>query len=369
MTVELVDNDARLQALLSEWSQLSEVSSWPNVFYEPWYLLVAQSAFDQKITHGFVWSNADQKLLIGYIPLSTQVRLGRGRPHTVENWHHDYCFSGQPLIREGYEHAFWSDLLATIDETPALGSILRLRSLKQDGASYSALQSIVKEQQRWHRVYRQFRRAILHHSVDADVYLQTHLTKKKRKEYRRQRRRLEDEGEVTAETLTELDNLDSWIDQFLSLEQAGWKGDEETAMGSAEPSRDFFRRVCKAAFAESKLDVTKLSLDGEPIAMLITFLSKPVGNFTFKIAFDEKLAKFSPGVLLELDYLERVMSIGNDIAGWSDSCAAEDHPMINKLWRDRLGLCSIKISPRRPIARLASIYDDTVARLFTRFNN
>ena len=47
-------------------------------------------------------------------------------------------------------------------------------------------------------------------------------------------------------------------------------------------------------------------------------------------------AKYSPGVLLELDHIERLHRPG--APAWVDSGAAAEHPMINHLWRDRLGI-------------------------------
>ena len=75
-----------------------------------------------------------------------------------------------------------------------------------------------------------------------------------------------------------------------------------------------------------------------PIAMLATFLTPP-GAYSYKTAFDERYARFSPGVLLQRENLA-ILERG-DIA-WSDSCAAADHPMIDHIWRER-----------RPIGRLS----------------
>jgi hypothetical protein len=60
------------------------------------------------------------------------------------------------------------------------------------------------------------------------------------------------------------------------------------------------------------------------------------GALAFKIAYDEQLAKFSPGVLLELDHVRRLHEPG--APAWVDSGAAAHHPMINHLWRDRVGI-------------------------------
>jgi len=93
-----------------------------------------------------------------------------------------------------------------------------------------------------------------------------------------------------------------------------------------------------------RLDRLSLELDGVPIAMLATLLAGETA-FSFKTAFDETYARFSPGVLLQLENL----SLLNDPAvAWCDSCAAADHPMIDSLWRERraIGRFSIAIGGR-----------------------
>ena len=48
--------------------------------------------------------------------------------------------------------------------------------------------------------------------------------------------------------------------------------------------------------------VSRLDLDGKPLAMLVNFLTAP-GSFSFKTAFDEAFSRYSPGVLIQLDNL------------------------------------------------------------------
>ena len=83
-----------------------------------------------------------------------------------------------------------------------------------------------------------------------------------------------------------------------------------------------------------KLDMRALDLGGRPLAMLVNFLCPP-GGFSFKTAFDEDYARFSPGVLLQRENLALLDRSGID---WTDSCAAADHPMIERIWRDLLFL-------------------------------
>ena len=75
--------------------------------------------------------------------------------------------------------------------------------------------------------------------------------------------------------------------------------------------------------------------------MLANFISPP-GSYSYKTAFDERYARFSPGVLLQRENLALLDRDGID---WCDSCAAADHPMIDHIWRERrlVGRLSIAI--------------------------
>ena len=73
--------------------------------------------------------------------------------------------------------------------------------------------------------------------------------------------------------------------------------------------------------------------------MLASFVAPPHA-FSFKTAYDEELARFSPGVLLQLENLALLER--EDIA-LTDSCAAPDHPMIDHIWRDRREIVKVSI--------------------------
>ena len=74
-------------------------------------------------------------------------------------------------------------------------------------------------------------------------------------------------------------------------------------------------------------------------------LSAGKGLFALKIAYDEQWAKYSPGVLLELENI-RVQHF-EARHKWMDSCAQPDHPMINHLWGERRLIQHLLITPQR----------------------
>jgi hypothetical protein len=126
----------------------------------------------------------------------------------------------------------------------------------------------------------------------------------------------------------------------MQLEAAGWKGVEGAAFANTAQSTKFFEAIMHGAYDAGVLDFQRIDLDGRAIAMLINFI-RPPGSFSFKIAYDETLARFSPGVLIELENLTRVLADPN--LSWMDSCAAADHPMINSLWRERRKIVQVTV--------------------------
>jgi hypothetical protein len=89
-----------------------------------------------------------------------------------------------------------------------------------------------------------------------------------------------------------------------------------------------------------KLRFWKLALDGRPIAMMFAIVEERHA-WLGKIAHDENLARFSPGVQLILHATEGLFAEGITLA---DSCAIPDHPMINHLWRGRLPVADVMIA-------------------------
>jgi hypothetical protein len=91
--------------------------------------------------------------------------------------------------------------------------------------------------------------------------------------------------------------------------------------------------------------------------MLVNFITPP-GAYSFKTAFDEDYARFSPGMLLQLENLALLER--GDVA-WADSCAVEGHPMIERLWRGQRRMVSRNIAiggpHRRAVFRLLMAWE------------
>lgn len=265
----------------------------------------------------------------------------------MAGWSHANAFLGAPLVAAGHEVAFWEALLDWADRHARSALFLHLAELPIDGALYQALNEECARQRRASATVHRSERAMLHSSLDPEAYHAAGLTAKKRKELRRQHARLSELGSVAVERTRDAAGLAPWIDAFLALERAGWKGAAGSAMACDGETEALFRHSLCGATASGKLERLAITLDGVPIAMLATFLTSP-GAFSYKTAFDERYSRFSPGVLLQR---ENLALLDDPAIAWCDSCAASDHPMIDHFWRERRAIGRVSIAIGGPVRR------------------
>ena len=324
---------------IARWDLLSDSATEPNPFFESWYLLPSLRAFDQAKRVELLRVEADGELL-GLMPLGRPLSYyGHPLPH-LSSWIHANCFLGSPLVAKGAEAPFWRALLDWADRHAGKALFLHLARLPVDGALYSALRVVLAEEKRLAAVVHRKERALLCSSLPPQAYFEQSLSGKKRKELRRQRSRMSEEGEVALLRHRDATRIDEWIDAFLALEASGWKGQAGSAMANDAGTASLVREALRGAAGRGKLERLSLTLGGKPIAMLANFITPP-GAFSYKTAFDEAYARFSPGVLLQQENLA-VLSDGE--IDWCDSCAAEDHPMINHIWRERRAIVRVNIA-------------------------
>jgi len=345
--VTFLPADQRLDALRGEWAALAAQASEPNVFAESWFV-------EPSVRH---LAAAPPRLaevregggLIGLLPLAVERSYGRVPVRFVQNWKHEHQFLGAPLVLRGREESFWRALLLALDEADWAPGFLHLRDLTEEGPLHRALTSAAAGLGRSAPVVHRQVRAFLQSTLGpADYYSHT-VRKKKRKELARLRNRLAELGTVTTRQFSPGDDLSAWCDTFLELEHSGWKGREGSAIACCAASEHFFRHALVGAAEAARLQLLALELDGRPIAMLVNFLAAP-GSFSFKTAFDEAYARFSPGVLLQI---ENLAILDRPEIDWMDSCAAEDHPMIDSLWGERRGLVRVTVPLRGARRRIA----------------
>ena len=364
ITVHIASAGAMDEATCDAWARLANVASEPNAFAEHWFVRAALTSLcgNRDVRLAQVWAGGAR--LIGIIPLTLYSRYGRMPARHVSNWTHYQSFMGTPLIERGYEQEFWHALITALDHSDWAAGFLSLTGFNDDGAVHHGLIAAAAQLGREAPTVHRFSRALLASETDAETYLNVHVRGKKRKELRRLANRLGELGKVRFAVLEGATDLPDWCDTFLALEAAGWKGNEGAALGNSPATTQFFRDCIAGALAENRLEFQRLDLDGRAIAMLVNFRTPP-GSWSFKIAYDEGLARFSPGIMIELENLPRVL--GDPNIYWMDSCAVENHPMINSLWAERRAIIQISLplagAKRNAIYRACRAAETASARL------
>lgn len=337
------------------WDALAARAGTPNPFFEPWYLLPGLARFDPgaRVQIAALMRGEAAEALV---PLQRARRYGRHLLPHLAVWLHANAFLGAPLVAQGAEEAFWEALLEWADRNPGAALFLHLAALPLDTALMEALMVVGARQARQIALVHCEERALLSSALGPAAYLEQALSGKKRKELRRQQARLAEQGTLAFTRRDDAQGVELWIEQFLALEARGWKGSAGSALACAGETAGLFREAMTAAAQRGCLERLSLELDGQPIAMLASLIAPP-GAFSYKTAFDEGFARFSPGVLLQL---ENLALLERADVRWADSCAAPDHPMIDALWceRRKLGRVSIAIggAARRALfGRLVSL--------------
>ncbi|GMM94148.1 GNAT family N-acetyltransferase [Qipengyuania sp. MTN3-11] len=325
-------------SLIRQWQVLAHATASPNPFYEPWYLLPALRQFDPDRAVMLAFT-VEQGRLSGLMPLVRRSSHNDRPIPNLANWTHANQFFGAPLIRPDREAHFWNGLLSWCDREARTALFLHLNTLALEGGTLAVLEDVCRSTRRPLRVVHREERAALKAGPTPQEHLDACLVKKRRKELDRKRRRLEEMGLLEFTRAIDDGGIARWTDEFLALEKAGWKGEAGSALASDPRTENLFRESIAAAAGEGRLERLAFHLDGQPIAMLASFVAPPIA-FSYKTAFDDALAKLSPGLLLQVENL-RVLERKEIVM--SDSCAAPGHPMIDHFWRDRRTVGNVTI--------------------------
>jgi CelD/BcsL family acetyltransferase involved in cellulose biosynthesis len=321
------------------WDQLASQAAEPNVFMERWFMRASLDHLDppESLRLAFVWSS--DGALIGVATFFMARRYGRMLLSHVQTWSHYHSFLGSPLVHRDHVDVFWTALLKALDTADWADGLVHLTGLVEGDLVHRGLVAAAAMLGRPCDTVHRTERAALESHLSPTDYYESHMRKKKRKEINRLQTRLAELGTITyrrAETQAE---ATSFAQVFLTLEHEGWKGRAGSALACSAHTNEFFLSATRAAWDAGKLDIQCLSVNDQPIAVLVNFLALP-GSFSYKIAFDEAFARYSPGVLIQINNLNILDREG---FGWMDSCAVENHPMINSLWAERRTIIRVSV--------------------------
>jgi CelD/BcsL family acetyltransferase involved in cellulose biosynthesis len=344
---------AELTRIAAEWQSLAARALEPNVFLEPAFALAAAPVFGHDVGAGLVWSRASPCRLMGFFPARIERRrYGIALPVLV-GWTHPFGPLGTPLIdRDAGATVIsaWFDHLASHPDLPRL---LLMPHLPATGPVGHAFAAALAQRDGKCISLAGHQRALLAPAGTREHYLDHAVGAKKRKELRRQRKRLAEAATLVSRTISEPSAMAAALGDFLILEAAGWKGRAGTAARGQDPIRAFMERAVTGLARQGKARIALLLAGDRPIAAIVTLQSGTTA-WCWKIAYDEAYARFSPGVQLLLEVTQGLLD--DPGIACADSCATADHPMIDHIWRERLGLADqlVRFGPQYQLAFAAA---------------
>lgn len=136
------------------------------------------------------------------------------------------------------------------------------------------------------------------------------LPGRRRYDFRRARRRTEEEGNVRTRIFCPPPGeIDQCLDTAFKVEANGWKGRRGSSLLQNERLGRFFRLYCSLAADAGHLRLSFLEVDGQAIAMQIGLVYG--GRYwVLKIGYDEKWARCSPGMQLMMDTIRYAFENG-----------------------------------------------------------
>lgn len=327
--VSLERGAGALEKLVPQWEELAAQALEPNPFYEHWMLRPALELLGgAEVELACVWRGATLELLV---PVQRLPRY-RGLPvRALCAWRHKHCLIGTPLVRAACAADALAALLGWMRKARG-ASVLELNYLTAGGLFHQALVDALAHCGMPSLAGGRYTRALLRRHRDAESYIAAALDAQARSNLRRRERRLREHGALTRRLLRPGDDVGRWIDEFLRLEAAGWKGRRGSALACTEANRRFAVAALTRAFERGRLLMVGLDLDARPVARYCAFAAGE-GAFAFKTAYDEELRNGSPGILAELEMIRAFH--GRAELQWMDSFTAPGNLTIERMWKDR----------------------------------
>jgi Acetyltransferase (GNAT) domain len=321
--------------LQEELDFLSNRAIDPNVFFSGRFLAPAMPRLEDKPI----------KLAIVRDQTGGRSRLRMLMPYSIEKpgfsigtpimraWSNPFGPLGTPLVdEEGAAETLDNFLDAVSRPEAGLPGVLVLPDVRLNGRFVQIAKAVAMGRNLPLNITNPYERPFLQSSLEPEVYFSQALSKRHLRDMKRQWRKLETLGTVTYEVSRQPEEIHHLIEQFLLLESAGWKGKRRTAM-LIDRFQAAFAREAIANLAEiDAVRIHSIQLDGKPLAMMIVFIMAGEA-YTWKTAYDENYAAYSPGKQLVRFLTEWHMDDANITR--TDSCGVPDHPVMSRVWQER----------------------------------
>ena len=333
--------------LVEELDHLCTRTVEPNVFFNPRFLAPAMPRLEDREVRLAVIRDGDDyrsrlRLLVPFSVERPAVPLGAP---IMRTWSSPFGPIGTPLVDRDDPLGVVEDFFAMLSRPHLkLPKVFVLPDMRLDGPMASLLRTMSETRSLPLVTTGETLRPVLESDLDGEAYLKAALRPHHYREFRRLKRRLADTGRLEHRVARGPEEIRHAIESFLTLEMAGWKGRERTAMAIDRYRAAFAREAVHRLAEQDMCRIHALVLDGRTIASLIVFVEQGIA-YTWKTAYDEALSAYSPGTLLMIEVTRQHLDDPNIVM--TDSCAVPDHPVMGRLWMERrpVGTFVIGLTP------------------------
>jgi len=319
-------------ALSEDWEKLSRNAVEENPYYSPIFMRAALENLE---------ANSDIKALavykgqalVGFCPFLIDKWRWLGACPLNRAWINPYSTLTIPLVDHRYPREVVAALLGAMAEHGAYRIFWLFDNFNLDGPVGALFSEFIKTANLTSEILDEFDRPILEQGATFDQHMLDHVSKKRRKTLKRNRNKLSERGKVELRSFTTGPELKAAVEDFLTIEAAGWKGQRGTALACNKNSATFARKAFGGSGGKSITRADVLYLDEFPIAVSLSIYTGKTA-FTLKCAYDETYRSYSPGLLLELAIIEDFLE-----TRWVeclDSAVTTTGHVIQNLWNSSI---------------------------------
>ncbi len=314
---------------------LSNRAMEPNVFFTGRFLAPAMPRLDDRQVNFALLRdrNESRSRLRVLMPFSVERPGFAVGPSIIRIWANNFAPLGTPLV-DGEDAAETLDNLleGLAARDLRLPSILVLPDVRLNGIFARLAKAVAIGRNLPITVTNPYLRPMLQSDEDATVYLRRSVSSSHLREMRRQWRLLEEQGNVVYSVARQPREIHTRFEEFLALEAGGWKGKKRSALVTDRYHTAFAREAISNLAEVDAVRVHTIDLNGKAIASTVVLMMGGEA-YTWKTAYNESYARYSPGKLLMAELTEWHLDDAN--IQRSDSCAIPDHPIMSRLWQER----------------------------------
>lgn len=333
--------------LQEELDFLSNRAMEPNVFFSGRFLAPAIPRLDERQVRIALMrdesnNRSRSRLLMPYSIEKPGFALG---PSIMRVWSNPFGPLGTPLV-DSEEAAETIDNLfeALISPGAKLPEILVIPDLRLNGRFTQLAKAVALSRDLPITTANLTTRPFLESYDDGHTYLKKTISKEHLRDVKRQFRRLAGEGNLVYNVARQPTEIRHRLEEFLALEASGWKGRKRSAMVMDRFRAAFAREAITNLAEADAVRIHTLDFNGSAIASLIVLLMGGEA-YTWKTAFNENFARYSPGKLLMVELTEWHLDDANIVR--TDSCAVPDHPIMSRFWQEREQMGTLVIGLKR----------------------